>query len=161
MTLKQFVFALGIWVLPFLSFGQMSAPDVQVPQRSYLGVDRLELGELIADSSVRALDVYSTHIAISQGNREVFLPRFVYNGTASLSAYSAGTVVLDWSVARILEKRGHRRIAHWVTAVDLGQDAVFSIHNLFLPSRPSATQSPLSGAPIPIPRPDITVARSH
>ena len=94
----------------------------------------MEWSLLAADASVRALDVYSTRRALSCGcNHEAILPAFIAGHTVAMAAYSGGSVIFDWYVARTLERHGHRRLAHIFTSVDLSQDAVFALRNLTLP----------------------------
>ena len=102
-------------------------PDAPKPQ-----VDRLEWSLLAADGGVRVLDVYSTRRMLSQGNHEVLLPREIADHTWALSLYSAGMVGLQYGVARFLVKHRHRRLAHAVTMVDIGEEVGLDVDNLRL-----------------------------
>ena len=102
-------------------------PEAPRPQR-----DRLELSLLLANAGIRTLDVYSTHRMLVQGNHEILLPQAIAGHAWSMVTYSAGTVTLDWWATRQLERRGHRKLARLVTIIDIGQDAPWAVHNLFL-----------------------------
>lgn len=127
-------------LLPSIAFPQDPLPDAPLPAfRSAVvimppkRIDKTEWALLSADAAIRTLDVYSTHYALSQANtRELLLPNAIAHHVPAMAAYSAGTVALDWWVARRLEARGHRTMAHVLTAVDLANDAPWAIHNLFL-----------------------------
>ena len=101
-------------------------------------VDKAEWALLAADASSRALDVYSTHRALSNGHPEMFLPNAIASHTPAMAAYSAGTVALDWYVAHRLGPH-HRRLAHILTMIDIAQDAPWAINNLFLSKPAPAT----------------------
>jgi hypothetical protein len=105
-------------------FGQL--PEAPKP------MDRAEKALLLADAGSRALDVYSTHAMLGQGYREIILPRFVADHSGVMAVYSSATVAADWWVARRLEKKGHLKLAHVATMIDVAQDAPWAIHNLFL-----------------------------
>jgi hypothetical protein len=104
-------------------------------------LDRVEWGLLATDAGVRGLDVYSTHQALQNGNRELFLPSAVVDHVPAMAAYSAGTVVLDWYFARLLTRHHHRTWAHVLTSVDIGTTAPWAVHNLYLPDE-NLTSSP-------------------
>ena len=95
-------------------------------------IDRIEWSLLAADAGTRALDVYSTRIAIENGGHEILLPSFIADHTSAMAAYSAGIVGVNFLVARALDRRGHRRLAHIVTMIDVGQDAPWAVQNLFI-----------------------------
>ena len=105
-------------------------PEAPRPQRV---TDRTEWSLLAVDAGVRVLDVYSTHQMITRGNHEVFLPDAIAHHTPVMAAYSAGAIALNWWVARRLERSHRARLAHFVTLLDIGQDAPLAIHNLCLP----------------------------
>jgi hypothetical protein len=104
----------------------------QVPDAPKPKMDKVEWALLAGDAASRTLDVYSTHRMLAQGNHEILLPGFVANHTPVFAAYSAGTLALDWWAARKLERHHRSRLAHIVTMVDIGQDAPWAIHNLYL-----------------------------
>lgn len=106
-------------------------PDAPKPQR----MDKVQWGLLAVDAGVRGLDVYSTHQMMANGNHEMFLPKAIANHAPAMVAYSAGSVALDWWVARKLVQHHRPRLAKIVTMVDVGQVAPWAIHNLFLPQR--------------------------
>lgn len=95
-------------------------------------MDRTEKVLLLSDVASRSLDVYSTRQMLNNGYREIVLPRFIADHTPVMAAYSGATVAADWWVARRLEKRGHLKLAHLATMVDIAQDAPWAIHNLYL-----------------------------
>jgi len=111
--------------------------------------DRVERVLLVADLGSRALDVYSTRRSLSEGNHEMFLPGIVANHTVTMTAYSAGSVALDWWITRKLERHGHRRIARIITAIDLAQDAPWAVRNLFV--HRETDKIALPSVPIPVP----------
>ena len=121
--------------LAALIVGCSSLSGQELPDHPKPVMDKTEWALLAADASSRALDVYSTHKALSESSRnhEDLLPGFISNHSAPMAVYSAGTVALDWYVARKLELHHHSKLAHIVTMIDIGQDAPFAIHNLFLP----------------------------
>ena len=98
-------------------------------------MDRTEKVLLLSDVASRSLDVYSTRQMLNNGYREIVLPRFIADHTPVMAAYSGATVAADWWVARQLEKRGHRKLAHVMTLVDIGQDLPWAVHNLCLKRR--------------------------
>ena len=98
-------------------------------------MDREEKALLLVDAGSRALDVYSTRAMLGQGYREIILPRFVADHSPVMAAYSSATVLADYWLARRLERRGHRKLAHVMTLVDIGQDLPWAVHNLCLKRR--------------------------
>ena len=100
-------------------------PEAPKPQP-----DRMEWSLLAIDASSRALDVYMTRYSLTHGGREIFLPPFIVNHASTMAAYSAGAIALDWLVARRLERHGHRKLAHTLTMLDIGQDPPGAIANL-------------------------------
>lgn len=87
---------------------------------------------IAADASVRALDTYSTHLMLSRGNRELFLPKWIADSTPRMAAYSGLCVVGNALVAHWLVKHKRRRMADMYLAGDAAQDAPWAIHNLYL-----------------------------
>ena len=108
------------------SYGQL--PEAPKPQQ----LDRVQWALLGAETGVRALDVYSTHQMLQNGNRELVLPGAVANHVPAMIAYSAGTVVVDWYFAKLLTKYHHRKLAYALTSIDIGTTAPWAIHNLTL-----------------------------
>jgi hypothetical protein len=94
-------------------------------------LDKAEFALLAADAGSRALDVYSTHKMLESGYQEELLPGFIADHTGTMAAYSGGCVVVDWLVYRRLREH-HRKLAHVLTLVDIGQDVPWAIHNLYL-----------------------------
>jgi hypothetical protein len=94
-------------------------------------LDKEEFALLAADAGSRALDVYSTHKALSGGSHEMFLPSAIASRPAAMAAVEAGDVAADWWISRRLEKH-HRKLAHVLTMVDSGSDLPWAIHNLYL-----------------------------
>lgn len=101
-------------------------------QESKPRIDRIEWSLLAADAGTRALDVYSTRVAIENGGHEILLPSFIADHTASMAAYSASIVGVNVLVARALERHHHSRLAHFATLIDIGQDAPWAIRNLLI-----------------------------
>ena len=112
-------------------------------------LDKAEFALLAADAGSRALDVYSTHKMLESGYQEELLPGFIADHTGTMAAYSGGSVVLDWLVYRRLREH-HRKLAHVLTLVDIGQDVPWAIHNLYLSGRPVGT---LKTPKLPLQRP--------
>ena len=104
----------------------------QLPESPKPHTDRLELGLLAADASIRALDVYSTHQALANGNREMFLPAAIASRPAAMASLEALDIAGVWFVARRLEAHRHAKLAHLITMIDIAQDAPWAIHNLTL-----------------------------
>ncbi|HVJ07424.1 MAG TPA: hypothetical protein VM554_03515 [Acidisarcina sp.] len=94
--------------------------------------DQTEWALLTADVAARGLDVYSTHRALSGGNREVTLPGWVVNHPPVMAVYSGGIVVGQYYAARKLFPR-HRKLAHLITAADVSITAPFAVRNLYMP----------------------------
>src|ERR1700677_2779536 len=120
----------------------------QIPDAPKPHADKVEWSLLAADASSRALDVYSTRQMIANGHHEIVLPKFIANHTPVIAAYSAGTVVMDYIVTRRLERHGHRKLARLATSIDIGQDAPWAVHNLFLKRLPTPALRPFPHAPI-------------
>ena len=101
-------------------------------------LDKTEFALLAADAGSRGLDVYSTHKMLEAGNQEKMLPSFIANHPAAMAAVEGADVVgMAW-VARRLGAR-HRKLAHVLTLVDIGQDLPWAIRNLTL-SKPARAQ---------------------
>ena len=104
----------------------------QIPDAPQLHhIDRVEWTLLATDAATRSLDVYSTHKMLANEGREILLPGFVANHPAVMGAVEAGYVMGHAWMAKKLSAR-HRKLAHVLTAVDIGIDAPWAIHNLFL-----------------------------
>jgi hypothetical protein len=116
-----------------LPLGAQTLPDAPKPR-----TDRLEWSLLAADAGIRSFDVYSTHRMLQNGGHELLLPRAISNHVPAMAAYSAGAVALNWWVARRLERHGHRQLARIATMIDIGQDAPWAIHNLFVRGKPKS-----------------------
>jgi len=123
-ALKYAVFVVSVVVMGQLAKCQL--PEAPRP------MDRTEKVLLLSDVASRSLDVYSTRQMLNNGYREIVLPRFIADHTPVMAAYSGATVLADWWLARRLEKRGHLKLAHLATMVDIAQDAPWAIHNLYL-----------------------------
>lgn len=119
-------------------YGQL--PDAPKPH-----IDKAEIALLAADAGARALDVYSTHQMLQNGNRELFLPKVIASHPATMAAFSGGMVAMDYFAARRLERHRHKRMAHLATMIDAGSVLPWAIHNLYLPDnkRPTVTFKPL------------------
>jgi hypothetical protein len=96
-------------------------------------LDKAEWSLLIADAGVRGLDVYTTHLALSRGNKEHTLPGWVVNHPAVMSLYSGGVVATQYFVAKSLVKHHHSKWAKVMTTVDLSVTTPFVINNALLP----------------------------
>jgi hypothetical protein len=96
------------------------------------GLGRIDWSLLAADAAARSLDVYSTHLALSEGFHELILPKAIADHTPAMAAYSAGCVASDYLWARYLVKHHHPKLAKIVILGDASQDAIFAVHNLYL-----------------------------
>ena len=96
-------------------------------------LDRAGWMLLASDAGARALDTYSTRWALSNGNRELFLPAFVANNTPVLAAFEGSMVTLNYFAARRLERHHRFFLAHVVVAADAMSVYPWAIHNLMLP----------------------------
>ena len=123
--MKQTVLALII----IARVASCQLPDAPKPQ-----TDRTELRLLAADAGIRALDVYSTHQMLANGNRELFLPTAIAKRPLAMGSLEAGDVAAVWWIGRKMEKHGHRKLAHTLAMIDFAQDAPWAIHNLYLHS---------------------------
>jgi hypothetical protein len=63
---------------------------------------------------------------------EKCLPDIIAGNTPGMILYSGGIVALDYLAARELSKHHHRRLAHVLTAIDVGMTLPFAIHNEML-----------------------------
>ncbi len=122
---------LGLAALAADGQGLPDAPHRQ-RGRDPLQTDRLETSLLVADAFSRGLDCYSTRRMLSRGDREMSLPMFIAGHSVTMAAFSGAMVAANYLTARQLESHRHRKLARIVTAVDLGQDLPWAIHNLFL-----------------------------
>ena len=95
--------------------------------------DRIEWSLLAADGAARGLDVYSTHLASEGGGHDAELPGWIANHPATMAGYSGGVVLLQYYIARKLFKRGRRKWAYALAALDSGQTGYAVAHNLSLP----------------------------
>lgn len=94
-------------------------------------LDKAEFALLAADAGTRALDVYSTHRMMENGHREMFIPSAIASRPAAMAALEAADVAGVWWMAKKLGPH-HRKLAHVLTLVDIGQDLPFAVHNLYL-----------------------------
>ena len=101
-------------------------------------LDKTEFALLAADAGSRVLDVYSTHQMIENGHREMFLPAAIASRPAAMAALEAADVAGVWWVSKRLGVH-HRKLAHVLTLVDIGQDLPWAIRNLTL-SKPARAQ---------------------
>lgn len=104
----------------------------QLPEAPKPRIDRLELGLLAADAGIRALDVYSTHQMLANGNRETFLPTAIASRPAAMASLEALDIAGVWFISKRLQAHHHAKLAHLVTMIDFAQDAPWAIHNLTL-----------------------------
>jgi hypothetical protein len=95
--------------------------------------DKVDISLLLTAGAVRGLDVYSTHQMLVKGNQELILPQAVAKSTPAMVGVQAGVVVADWLVGRALRKHHHPKLARTITLIDIGADAPWAIHNLYLP----------------------------
>ncbi len=96
-------------------------------------LDKTEWALLASDAAARGLDVYSTHWALTAGNKEGTLPGWIANHPPVMALYSGSIVVAQYWTARKLFAHGHRKLAYVITATDVSVTAPFAVHNLFLP----------------------------
>jgi hypothetical protein len=125
-------------ILALFSVFSTATTGQTIPDAPKRHIDRTGWTLLSADASIRALDVYSTHQMLVNGNHEIFLPGFIADHTSTMAAFSAGMVGVNWWAARSLERHHHPKIAHLVTMIDIAQDAPWAIHNLMLSKRGKA-----------------------
>jgi hypothetical protein len=126
-ALKYAVFVLSVLVMGQLAKCQL--PEAPRP------MDATEKVLLVSDAATRALDVYSTHWMLGQGDRELMLPGFVAKHPAVMGAVEGADIAAQYWLARRLEKRGHLKLAHIATMIDAGSDLPWAVHNLYLPTR--------------------------
>ena len=112
--------------IPLLTFAVILCSSVAVSQTR---TDWVLTG---ADMGVRGLDVYSTHLMLSQGGREAVLPRSIANHTWSMMLFSGGVVGSELFLQHELRKHGHKGLARWVPVVDIGIDAPGAVHNFWV-----------------------------
>ena len=112
-------------------------------------LDKAEFALLAADAGSRALDVYSTHKMLDSGHHEMFIPSAIASRPAAMAALEAGDVAGVWWLSRRLGAH-HRKLAHVLTLVDIGQDVPWAIHNLYLSGHPVGT---LKTPKLPLQRP--------
>jgi hypothetical protein len=127
------MFRYAVLVGSVVVMGQLA--KCQLPEAPKAKMDRVEVGLLVADAGSRALDVYSTHWMLGQGDHEMMLPGFVAKHPAVMGAVEGVDIAAQYWLARRLEKRGHRKLAHLATEIDLGIDLPWAIHNLYLPKK--------------------------
>lgn len=96
-------------------------------------LNRVQMALLTADAGTRNLDAYSTEQALSQGNRELFLPPWITDRPATMYLYSESVVAFNYTLMRELKKHHHNRLAYMVPIVDIAQDLPWAVHNLYLP----------------------------
>jgi len=104
-------------------------PDA--PAGHHQPIGRTDWSLLAADASARALDIYSTHWMLQQGDHEMFLPDAISHHVPVMAAYSAGVVALDWFAMRKLERK-RPRLAHLILASNAVQDGFWALRNLTL-----------------------------
>jgi hypothetical protein len=110
------------------------AMSQELPQAPKPHLDRIEMALLASDAAVRAVDVYSTHRMLQQGNRELFLPGFIANHTPVMALYSGAMVYADYKAASMLQAHHHTRMAKMVLLADQLQVAPWDLHNFALPN---------------------------
>lgn len=109
-------------------FGAASGQQSKPP-----GFQRVDWALLAAHASVRALDVYSTHYALTHGEHEAILPNVIASNPPRMALYSASAVGFDWFVSRELIRHHHRKLARAFTIIDTAQVFGSTIGNLFPP----------------------------
>lgn len=120
----------------------------QIPDAPKPHIDRMEISLLAADAGVRALDVYSTRQMLDNGGHEMFLPNAIASRPAAMAGLEAGDILAVAWLSRRLERHGHARLAHILTAADAAQDAPWAIHNLFIRPVSTPLKWPTVHAPI-------------
>jgi hypothetical protein len=149
--MKNRCVSLALAIIGTMSVNGQTLPDAPLPTlaavsrfiplvaaKPHRQLDRTEWVLLTADAGSRALDVYSTHQTLANGNRELFLPTAIAKRPAAMGSLEAVDVTAVWWISRKLEAHHRPRLAHLLTAVDFAQDAPWAIHNLFLP-KPTGT----------------------
>jgi hypothetical protein len=92
----------------------------------------------LEDASVRGLDTWSTHLALSRGARELFLPSAIADHPAVMALYSGSAVALNECLAHQLARRHHAKIARLVPWVDTAQVGFYAVHNFWQHGTPAA-----------------------
>lgn len=73
---------------------------------------------LLEDSIARGVDVYSTHLALSRGAHEMFLPAAIANHPAALASYQLATIETEHLLSHQLAKRHHPNLARSIDPMD-------------------------------------------
>jgi hypothetical protein len=155
---------IALLVLALIEVQAHSQSSQSLPEAPNLHFNKTEWTLLATDAATRSLDVYSTHWALSVGNREATLPRWIANHPPVMVIYSGGIVGAQYYVARKLFQHHLRRWAYAITATDITIDAPVAIHNLFMPVCTGPYTATASGCQVsyqtsptvpPIPIPDI------
>lgn len=108
------------------------ALSLVLPQAPKPHFSRTDWSLVAADASVRALDVYSTHLMLTRGYHEMILPKAIADSTPRMAAYSGLCVVGNALVAHWLVKHKRRRMADMYLAGDVAQDGFWAVRNLTL-----------------------------
>ena len=106
-----------------------SIAQAQTPPSDKL--DRFEITALSGVTAFKSLDVYSTQWMLHQHDKEVFLPGFIANHPAVMSAYYGATISAETLLVMKLNKH-HRKIARLIPVIDCVGTAYWGIHNLTL-----------------------------
>jgi hypothetical protein len=112
--------------IPLLTFAVILCSSVAVSQT------RTDWALTGADVGVRSLDVYSTHLVLTQGGREAVLPRAIADHTSTMALFSGGVIGLELGLQYELRKHKHTTLARWVPVVDIGIDAPGAVHNFWV-----------------------------
>ena len=112
--------------IPLLTFAVILCSSVAVSQTR---TDWVLTG---ADAGVRGLDVYSTHLMLTRGGHEAWLPRAVADRTPIMALFSGGVVGFELGLQHELRKHKHTTLARWVPVVDIGIDAPGAVHNFWV-----------------------------
>ena len=111
-----------------------------LPEAPKPRLDRIDWVLLANDAGARALDGYSTHRMLCNGNHERFLPAFVVTHIPTLVTFEGGMVALNYFAARTLVHRRHPKLAKLLIAADLIQVYPWGIHNLSLTNSSKSRQ---------------------
>ena len=100
---------------------------------------------ILEDSIARGVDVYSTHLALSRGAHEMFLPAAIANHSITLTGYQLATIETE-HLAQHRLSRHHPKLAQSIPWIDAAQDGFWAIRNF---SQHGTSAAKFSGRPLP------------
>jgi hypothetical protein len=129
--------------LAVVAEGQEDAPTKHFPRIDWKQASK---SGILEDSIARGVDVYSTHLALSRGAHEMFLPAAIANHSAALAGYQLATIETEHLLSHQLVKRHHPNLARSIPWIDAAQDGFWAIRNFSQHGTPAAK---FSGRPLP------------